>query len=168
VAVKRGTHKREITDLNFKMNEVAEKGLMVTYDVTNAGHVRLETSISGVVTNKVAGLLLTSVVNKDFNAIPVNRQLIETGLSGFVLLMKEGEIATDLVDSGALDASGVPLFGPGSGVFLADSGRISNVQFTAPGGSGNPRIVVDGNERVGTAIASPDANNFVKLYLDIN
>jgi hypothetical protein len=144
MAVKR-KRKLNSDDINFKLAEVAEKGLLVTYDTANAGFVRVP-GASVAFDDKVAGMLLIDVVNKDFNAVPVNFQKLETGLSGFVRLAKLGEIGTDQVAAGAE-------FGPGSGVYLAANGEVTNDST---------------EERVGTALSAVDANGFVEIYLKID
>jgi len=139
--------KRKIVtdDINFKLAAVAVKGLLVTYDTATDGFVRVPGS-SPAFDDKVAGMLMFDVVDKDFNAVPVNFQKLETGLSGFVRLAKEGEIGTDQVVSG-------DSFGPGSGVYLGADGQITTAST---------------NERVGTAITGADDDGFVEIYLDID
>lgn len=146
MALKR-KRKVQVDDINFKMQEVAVKGLLVTYDLTNAGFVRVPTTLA--VTDKVAGVLMIDVVNKDFNAQPVNFQKLETGFSGFVRLAREGELGTDQTAASAV-------FGAGSGVYVADGGKVSNV----------PDATL--NELVGTALGPIDSNGFVEIYFDIN
>jgi hypothetical protein len=143
MAIKR-KRKIPVDDINFRLAEVATKGQLVTYDTSNDGYVRVPASVA--FDDKVAGLLMIDVVDKDFNAVPENRQRLETGLSGVVRLAKVGEIATNRVAAGAV-------FGPGSGVYLADGGLITNVST---------------NEQVGTALAEEDADGFVEIYLDID
>jgi hypothetical protein len=148
--------KIEVDDINFKMAEVASKGMLVTHDTANPDFVQVQASVSGVIGTKVAGMLMMDVVDKDFNAVPVNFQRLETGLSGLVRLAKLGEIGTDQIAAGSLDPSGVPVFGPGSGVYLADAGLITHVQDSTQ------------NERIGTALAAADSNNFVRIYLNVD
>lgn len=149
MALKR-KRKIKVDDINFKLAEVASKGVLCVYDQANAGFVKIAASTSGVLpAEKVAGVLLIDVVNKDFNAQPVNFQKLETGLSGFVRLARQGELGTDQTATGAV-------FGAGSGVYLHDAGKISNVQMSSS------------NERVGTALGAIDSNGFVEVYFDIN
>ena len=140
----RRKRKVKIDDINFKLATVAVQGLLVTYDTATDGFVRVP-GASPSFDDKVAGMLMIATVNKDFNAVPVNFQKLETGLSGHVRLAKQGEIGTDQVAAGAG-------FGPGSGVFLGANGTVTNVST---------------NERVGTALSAVDANGFVDIYLRV-
>jgi len=150
MALKR-KRKIKTDDLNFKLAQVAVKGVLVTYDAVTDGFVKLDAAIASpsFTPDKVVGMLMFDVVDRDFNALPVNFQKLETGLSGFVRLAKEGEIGTDQLDAGAV-------FGPGSGVFLGANGTIATATVSPSG------------ERVGTALASVDSDGFVEIYLDID
>lgn len=147
MALKR-KRKPQIDDINFKLDAVAVKGQIVTYNNTKVGFVQIQAAVSGVIGTKAHGMLVFDVVNKDFGAVPVNFQKLETGISGFVPVFRVGEVGTDQVAVGAV-------FGAGSGVFLADSGNITNVQDSVQ------------NERVGTALAAVDDDGFVELFLHI-
>jgi hypothetical protein len=138
-----------VDDINFKLDQVAERGVLCTYNTAKVGFVQVSASTSGVIPQKVAGVLMIDVVNKDFNAVPVNFQKLETGLSGYVRLLKQGEMGTDQTAAGAV-------FGAGSGVYLHNNGKISNVQMSTQ------------NERVGTALSAADTNGFVDVYFEIN
>ncbi len=146
MALKR-KRKVKVDDINFKLAEVAVKGVLVTYDTVNDGFVRIPTTLA--LGDKVAGVLMIDVVNKDFNAVPVNFQKLETGLSGLVRLARQGELGTDQTGAGAV-------FGAGSGVFVNDLGLVHSVADATV------------NERVGTALGAIDANGFVEVYFDIN
>lgn len=140
--------KPQIDDISFRLDEVAVKGQIVTYNNAKVGFVQVQAAVSGVIGTKAHGMLMFDVVNKDFNAVPVNFQRLETGISGFVPVLRVGEIGTDRV-------AGSSVFGAGSGVFLADSGNITNVQDSVQ------------NERVGTALAAADDDGFVEIFLHI-
>ncbi len=131
----------DILDINFKVAEVAVQGKLLTYDVANPGFAQVQASISGVVTTRVAGVLMTTVVDKDFGAQPVNFQVTETGLSGHVQLLKKGEMGIDQIVAGSV-------FGPGSGVWLRDNGNVANTAIS-DGGSSN----AVGNQQVGIALS---------------
>jgi hypothetical protein len=137
--------KIKVDDINFKLAAATSRGTLVTYDTANDGFVRVP-GASPAFDDKVVGLLMHDVVDKDLNAVPENRQKIEVPLSGFVYLAKEGEVGTDQIAAGAV-------FGAGSGVFLGANGTVTNVST---------------NERVGTALAAEDAQGFVDVYFDIN
>lgn len=140
--------KPQIDDINFKLDEVAVKGQIVTYNNTKTGFVKIQAAVSGVIGTKAHGMLVFDVVDKDFGAVPVNFQRLETGISGFVPVYRVGEVGTDQVKVNSV-------FGAGSGVFLADSGQITNVQDSVQ------------NERVGTALAAADDDGFVEIFLHI-
>lgn len=152
MAIKR-KRKVEVTDINYKMAAVAEKGQVLVYDTVNAGFVKLSASLT--TTDKAAGVLMIDVVNKDFNALPQNFQKLETGLSGYVELLKQGELATDKRASGQ---DGV--FGPGSGVYLATDGNVRNKPAS---GFADDHAGL----RLGTALEATDADGFVNVYWNI-
>lgn len=148
MAVKR---KRKVDSevIDFKLDEVAEKGVICTYNSAKAGFVQVQNSVSGVAGTKVAGLLLIDVVNKDFGAVPVNFQKLETGLSGYVRLMRQGTISTDQLTTATSGNWGV-----GSGVYLDDNGKITTIQHSTQ------------NEKIGHATGSVDAG-FLEIYLNV-
>lgn len=141
--------KPQIDDISFKLDAVAVKGQIVTYNTAKVGFVQVQAAVSGVIGTKAHGMLMFDVVNKDTGAVPMNYQKLETTLSGLVPCLRVGEIGTDQVATGAV-------FGAGSGVFLANNGEITNVQDSTQ------------NERVGTALAAADADGFVEIFLHID
>ena len=130
--------------ISFKMATASDEGFLATYDTANAGFVVVPATAAG---EKVAGLLTTSVVNKDFGAQPVNHQNPrEVGLSGTVRLLTVGEVETSSVV-----VTDVP--GPGSGAYIADNGLLTTS---------------NANERVGTFLTAKDSDGLVRVWLNID
>jgi hypothetical protein len=131
--------------IDYKLAQVAEPGVIVTYDAANAGFFTVPTSVTGL--EQVGGILISRVVNKDFNAVPRNFQRREVGLSGAVNVVRRGEFLTNKIQPGAT-------LGPGSGIYLADGGDISNVA------SGSASAI-------GHVIAAADSDGYVRIALNV-
>ena len=134
-------------DINFKVAQVAEKGVVLVYDTANAGFLKIDQEpLADASLQNVAGMLMIDVVNKDFGAVPENHNKLETGLSGVVRVLKVGEITTNQVDAAA------DFGGAGSGVYLGRDGKITSVA------SGT---------RIGTTLGATDTDGYVKVFLNI-
>lgn len=97
-----------LTDLSFFMNETGDRGVIVTFDVSNGGAsgaamdnskalVRTPTGTVGADFQKPAGLLLNDVVNLDLTRQHINYHKDEVQKGSKVLLLKRGTVVTNCV-----------------------------------------------------------------------
>ena len=144
-------------DINFRCKSVTQAGVLVTY-ATTVGEVEVVANPSG---KKVAGLLLTGVVNR---AVPSNMVSLkeptgtvefprnfsknEVHTSGHVRLLKIGEAETNNVDAS-------DTFAQGDKLYITANGEISKVQDNS------------GIEKVGHALAAKDSDGYLRVYINI-
>jgi hypothetical protein len=138
-------------DINFRVGEVEEKGIVVCYAST-AEYVEKKTDPSGA---KVAGLLMVDVRNRDVRdslgvtAITRNYSKIEVPQSGVVRLVRIGMLRTNDVKDG-------DTFAQGNKLYIAGSGKLSNAQISSD------------HEEVGHALGAKDSDGYVRIWLNIS
>jgi hypothetical protein len=150
-------------DVQFRCNNVAEKGSLVVYSTT-AGEVELPPA-STVTTaspsgRKVAGLLLEDVVSRSnpslmgrlgdplgITDLPRNLNKQETHVSGQVWLAKVGMFITNRWDQTDPSAGGT--------VYITNSGLFSAAALGT------------GYASVGHALTAKDTNGYVKIWVNI-
>jgi hypothetical protein len=137
--------------VRYALAEVAERGKIVCHVVgtTAAGEVTGLASETGAATSPV-GILLDDVESMNFDRHGEYRQRNVVDVGSVVGIATKGEFETDLV-------VGSPT--QGQPAYLAASGWVSATQA----GAGT----VDAAPRVGTFRSAPNANGFVRLYVDL-
>lgn len=145
-------------DTTFRCASVASEGTLLSY-ATEAGFVEKVSGSPDPVLTKVAGVLMSNVVNRGVPSnhmlgedtgtteLPRNFNANQTPQSGMCRLLKQGIIETDQVDASAT-------FGQGSGVYIGDDGL-----FTTAVGTG-------ASELVGHALTAK-RDGYVRVYVNI-
>ena len=147
-----------LTDLSFFMNETGDRGVVVTFDVSNGGAsgaamdnskalVRTPTGTVGADFQKPAGLLLNDVVNLDLTRQHINYHKDEVQKGSKVLLLKRGTVVTNCV-SGTPTAANV-----GASLYFNEDGflTVSNTSSTV----------------VGRLLSIKDADGYAKVDIDV-
>ena len=147
-----------LTDLSFFMNETGDRGVIVTFDVSNGGAsgaamdnskalVRTPTGTVGADFQKPAGLLLNDVVNLDLTRQHINYHKDEVQKGSKVLLLKRGTVVTNCV-SGTPTAANV-----GASLYFNQDGflTVSNTSSTV----------------VGRLLSIKDADGYAKVDIDV-
>ena len=148
-----------LTDLSFFMNETGDRGVIVTFDVSNGGAsgaamdnskalVRTPTGTVGADFQKPAGLLLNDVVNLDLTRQHINYHKDEVQKGSKVLLLKRGTVVTNMV-SGTPTAANI-----GATLYYDQNG------FLGVG-------VNDAASPVGRLLSIKDADGYAKVDIDI-
>ena len=147
-----------LTDLSFFMNETGDRGVIVTFDVSNGGAsgaamdnskalVRTPTGTVGADFQKPAGLLLNDVVNLDLTRQHINYHKDEVQKGSKVLLLKRGTVVTNCV-SGTPTAANI-----GASLYFNEDGylTVSSTSSTV----------------VGRLLSIKDADGYAKLDIDV-
>ena len=138
-----------LTDLSFFMNEVAERGLIVTHNTGGSGAAMDDSSatvqVAGGTAEDPAGLLLNDVVNLDLTRQHLNYHKDEVQIGSKVLLLRRGTIVTDQV------AAGITITVGGKAYFDAVG------KFTTGTASA----------QVGRFLSTADSDGYVKVAVDI-
>jgi len=147
-----------LTDLSFFMNETGDRGVVVTFDVSNGGAsgaamdnskalVRTPTGTVGADFQKPAGLLLNDVVNLDLTRQHINYHKDEVQKGSKVLLLKRGTVVTNCV-SGTPTAANI-----GASLYFNEDGflTVSNTSSTV----------------VGRLLSIKDADGYAKVDIDV-
>jgi len=154
-------HRKVIADdLNFRCNNAASEGMVVCYSST-AGQVEKSTSADS---KKVAGLLMTNVEARGMPLdlpllgddtgtadLPRNYNKNVTYVSGYVRMLKIGEVETDQIVSGDTPAAG-------SVAYIGAAGKLST---SISGATLIHRAVV------GHWLGAKDSNSFAKVWINI-
>ena len=139
------------TDISFFMNEVAERGIIVTFDTSSVSGSGAAMDDAGAVVaipssnqGLPAGLLVNDVVNLDLTRQHLNQHQDEVQVNSKVTVATRGEFVTNQIVAGDLPSAGL------SAYFAAD-GELS----TTAGATG-----------VGRFLSSLDEDGYAKV--DIN
>lgn len=146
------------TDVSFFMNEVAERGGVVTLASTSTpSGVAMDSSANVVtyVTNpsgKVPlGILLNDMVNIDLTRQHINWHKDELQKGGKVTVLRKGYVVTNLVGSGTPTA--------GAYAYVADSGYIS---------TSTRALFLDlGAQPIGRFMTAKDAEGYAKVEINL-
>ena len=154
----KGTHEKiRCDDINFRCETVGVRGAVVVYTSTG---VKVNSGAPNANTQRVAGMLLLDVVNKNLPSnyllgdetgtmeLPKNFNKNETHVSGVVRLLKVGEAQTDQWDTG--EAAKV---GPGSGLYVAAGGKLTTLATHG--------------QLLGRALSAVNSDGFVKVFLNV-
>jgi len=144
-------------DLNFYMNETAERGIVVVHDasVGSGSGAAMDTADAAVKKPDVAngsgelpvGVLLNDVVNYDLTRQHINWHKDEVQLGGKVLILRHGWVVTDMIESGVVVGPGLPAY------------------FTT---NGELNITSTNSTRVGTWMSAKDSDGFARLEVNMS
>lgn len=115
------------TEISYFMNEVAERGIIVTHSSSASGAglddangvVKIPT---GTGDGNPAGLLLSNVVNKDLTQTHLNQHKDEVQLGNKVTLLVRGWVVTNMIKTGETPAAGAAAYFDADGELSATSG----------------------------------------------
>jgi len=137
-----------LTDLSFFMNEVAERGLIVSHLTGGSGAAMDDSNAAVQVVNATsedpAGLLLNDVVNLDLTRQHLNYHQDEVQVGSKVLLLRRGTVVTDQVDASVITVGGAAHFNSAG---LLTTGTAS--------------------AQVGRFLSTADADGYVKVEINI-
>ncbi len=165
------------TDISFFMNETGEKGEILVFNTSGSGAAMDDAN--AVVTTpgadpsgeKIAGMLLNDVVDKDLTRTHINEQKDEVQLGGKVTLGRQGVAVTNLIASGDTPTAGDPAYYVGGAVTHPVT-LVGRLTTSIPDDFGV--AAVDGlstsraeNYRVGTFLSVKDADGFAKVQINI-
>lgn len=139
------------TDISFFMNQVAERGGIVTHVTAGEGVsmddanavVEYPSDPSGTAP---AGLLLNDVVNYDLTRQHINWHRDEVQIGSKVTLLRQGQVVTNLVASGVSPTAGEDAYYTVDGELTTDSTN---------------------SVKVGRFLSSLDADDYVKVDINI-
>ena len=140
-----------LTDVSFFMNTTAERGGVASV-VTGGSGVAMDdanavvayaAAVSGA---KPIGVLLNDVVNYDLTRQHINWHKDEVQVGGKVTLLRQGQVTTDKVVSGATPTAGAD-------AYVGPSGLVGTSSTNAV--------------KVGTFLSSKDSDGYVKLSVNI-
>lgn len=138
------------TDISFFMNEVAERGVVVSLSTGGSGAamdsaVALATVAAEASGAKALGVLLNDMVDIDQTRQHVNQHKDEVVKGSKVTILRKGWVVTNKI-------SGTP--SAGQDAYLADSGLIANSQ--------------DGTAKlIGQFLSSKDSDGYAKVEVNL-
>lgn len=143
------------TDISFFMNEVAERGVVVVHYTGTSGLgpamddadavVQLPNNTGGSGENP-AGLLLCDVVNLDLTRQHLNQHQNEVQIGSKVTLLKQGQVTTNMLETGVLPY-------PGQKAYFTVDGKFHTTSTNST--------------QVGRFLSSKDADGYVKIEINI-
>jgi hypothetical protein len=147
------------TDVSFFMNEVAERGGIVTLATGSTPSGAAMDSSLNVVTyvanpsGKVAmGVLLNDMVNIDLTRQHINWHKDEIQKGGKVTVLRKGYVLTNRIST-----SGTPA--AGDAAYVAESGLIST--------SGKAVSLDSGAVRIGRFLSAKDGDGYAKVEINL-
>lgn len=162
------------TDITAFMNETGEKGEVLVYSTGGSGAAMDDDSM--VVTTpsaspsgeRLAGLLLNDVVNLDLTRQHINWHKDEVQLGGKVTLLRQGEVTTNVVDTGVTPSIGDPAYF-GRGAITSGGtvqGWVTTTAVTDHGTNSNENVNKE-LYRVGTFKSIKDSNGYCRVEVNI-
>lgn len=143
------------TDISYFMNEVAERGVIVVHETSTSGLgpamddadavVRLPNNTGGS-GEQPAGLLLNDVVNLDLTRQHINWHQDEMQIGGKVTLLRQGQVTTNMIESGVNPA-------PGDKAYFTIDGELSTTSTNST--------------QVGRFLSSKDSDGYAKVDVNI-
>lgn len=147
------------TDVSFFMNEVAERGGIVSYGAgTSPSGAAMDSALNLVTyvanpSGKVpVGLLLNDMVNIDLTRQHINWHKNEIQKGGKVTVLRKGYVVTNQIST-----SGTPT--AGAYAYLAESGLIST--------SGKALSLDAGAQPIGRFMSSKDSDGYAKVEINL-
>ena len=162
------------TDISYFMNSTAERGGIVTFltggsgaamDDSNAVVVPTgaSTSFSGSIP---AGLLLNDMVNLDLTRQHINGHKDEIQLGGKVTILRQGEVTTNVIDTGCTPTIGAPAYYlPYTHNGVENTWTLTTRDTVVKTLDTNAANV--SNYRVGTFKSTKDADGYAKVEINM-
>jgi hypothetical protein len=140
-----------LTDISFFMNTTAERGGVVSAVTSGSGVsmddansvVAYASAVSGA---KPIGVLLNDVVNYDLTRQHINWHKDEVQLGGKVVVLRQGQLSTNMLVAGITPAAGVDAYVGASGLIGTSSTN---------------------SVKIGSFLGSKDSDGYVKLSVSI-
>lgn len=150
----KGDHRILVDDVSFFMNEVSNRGSVVSFSTAGSGAALDQSAalvtVAATASGKVpVGVLLCDMVNIDQTRQHLNQHKFEVQKGGKVRIGNHGWIVTDQI------ASGITA-GVGDKAYLANGGRITNVNT---GAAASPPV--------GRFLSTPDEDGYAKVYVQL-
>ena len=147
------------TDISFFMNEVAERGGVVTHSASAApsgsaldSSVNLVTYVANPSGKVPVGVLLNDMVNIDLTRQHINWHKNEVQKGGKVTVLRKGYVLTNKIH-----ATGTPAVGDYA--YVADSGLIS---------TSTRAITLDsGAQPIGRFMSAKDSDGYAKVEINL-
>ena len=134
------------SDISFFMNTVAERGGIVSAGTSGSG-VSMDDANAAVVSGaKPIGLLLNDVVNYDLTRQHINWHKDEVQLGGKVVVLRQGQVTTNMLVNGIVPAAGVDAYVGVSGLIGTSSSN---------------------SVKIGSFLGSKDSDGYVKISVNI-
>jgi len=156
------------TDISYFMNETAEKGEVLVFSTGGSGAAMDDAN--AVVTSPttpsgkyLAGVLLTDVVNIDLTRQHINWHKDEVQLGGKVTLLRQGEITTNVIDTGVTPEIGEPAY-VGYGA-ITSGGTPQGWASTTPVTDSSSRAAA--TYQLGTFKSLKDADDYAVIEVNI-
>lgn len=145
------------TDISFFMNEVAERGGVVTINGTPSGAAmdaanNIATYVANPSGKVPMGILLNDMVNIDLTRQHLNWYKNEVQKGGKVTVLKKGYVVTNKIST-----SGTPV--AGDYAYLADSGLIST--------SARALVLDGGAQPIGRFLTAKDTDGYAKVEINL-
>ncbi len=139
------------SDISFFMNTVAERGGIVSAGTSGSGvsmdDANAVVAYAAVVSGaKPIGLLLNDVVNYDLTRQHINWHKDEVQLGGKVVVLRQGQVTTNMLVNGIVPAAGVDAYVGVSGLIGTSSSN---------------------SVKIGSFLGSKDSDGYVKISVNI-
>lgn len=163
------------TDISKFMNETGEKGEVLVHSTGGSGAsmddpnaVVTTPAAAGGSGLRLAGILLTDVVNLDLTRQHINWHKDEVQVGGKVTLLKHGVIVTNVIDTGQTPTIGAAAyFNSGSLTVGGVSQGWLSTSFVVDGATLEQQEARADQYRVGTFESVKDADGFAKISVNI-
>lgn len=148
------------TDISYFMNTAIERGGIAVFSSSGSGVAMDDASAVVVPTGATqsgtlpAGLLLSDMVNLDLTRQHLNQHKDEVQYGGKVTLLRQGEVTTNVVDTGVSPTAGNPAY-----YTIQTFNSIANT-FVLTTTSTN-------STKVGTFKSAKDADGYVKVEINL-
>ena len=139
--------------IDFFMNEVAERGGIVTISTVGSGaamdqSVQLATYAASPSGKQCLGVLMSEMVNNDLTRVHENWYKEEVQKGGKVTIWSKGTVVTDMILSGESPTAG-------SKAYVAHSGNLAT------------KDVIGSCQQVGIFLSSKDEDGFAKVSINL-
>jgi hypothetical protein len=124
------------SSIRYFMNETAERGVVVVYDTSVSGsgagmddagcRVKLPDNDNGS-GERPAGVLVCDVVNKDLTRTHLNPHKDEVQVGSKITLVRQGEVTTNMLETGLSPKGGDPAYFTTNGLFSMDATNSTKV-----------------------------------------
>jgi len=156
------------TDITAFMNETGEKGEVLVYSTGGSG-AGMDDDSEVVTTpsadpsgERLAGVLLNDVVNLDLTRQHINWHKDEVQLGGKITLLRQGEIVTNVIDTGVTPTIGAPAYYAAGAITSGGTtqGWITTTKVTDNGEDNDVY-------RVGTFKTIKDSDGYARVEVNI-